>query len=293
MLELEHDVPEPDPTPSRYPLGWVEAIFAILAFLLFAWMASVFIAFVQGIGLALSHPGITGEEATAQLRESTTRAVVATMLGQLLFLGYLRWRTGARARPRGGEVLGLHFRFPEVGILIAPALALAPIAGAAVLVFLASLFLGEIPQPDNAPIAMLVEHASPMDMALLFILGVAIAPIVEELFFRGLLFGVCRRYLSQGMSILVISVLFVLAHYAQTGGYWPSMVAIFAVALVLTTQRAAFGSVIPCWITHACYNSILMLISVIGFLLTRIVDPQQLMYYMHLARPLMPPHLQF
>jgi len=251
MLEQELTTAPPTDMPERSPFGWIEALLAIGVFLLIAWLASMLVGYLQAAHYGATHPWATPDDARAALQNSPTRVVIATILGQLAFLGYLRWRAWTRARPRGWSALGLRFDFPEVGLLIAPALALAPIVVSILVIYLSTLLGSPLPQPQNAPITRLVQNARPYDIALLFVLGVGIAPVVEELLFRGLIYGACRRYTSTGFSIVVVSLLFVSAHYVQTAGYWPSMVAIFLVALVLTTQRAAFGSVVPGWMTHA------------------------------------------
>ena len=68
------------------------------------------------------------------------------------------------------------------------------------------------------------------------------------------------------------------------------MVMIGMVAVVLTCERAFFDSIIPCWITHACYNTAMMCLLAVGLAGEAFV---KVYYYAHVYRALLPAHWRF
>ena len=63
------------------------------------------------------------------------------------------------------------------------------------------------------PLTLIHTHlpAKPGDILLFFIVGGLIGPITEEIFFRGVLYGFCRRW-GAPAAIILSTLLFVLAH---------------------------------------------------------------------------------
>jgi CAAX protease family protein len=95
---------------------------------------------------------------------------------------------------------------------------------------------------------------------LLAILGVLIAPPVEEFLFRGVLYAGFMKTWGRTRSILLVTVTFVLLHLFETRSYWPALVAIAIMALALAAVRIRSGSIGPGIILHAYYNLGLVLI---------------------------------
>lgn len=76
-----------------------------------------------------------------------------------------------------------------------------------------------------------------------------IGPIVEELMFRGVGFGLLEPY-GRLTAILVVGVAFGLVH-----GLLEGLAVITAFGIGLAYLRARTGSVIPCMILHGCFNA--------------------------------------
>ena len=78
-----------------------------------------------------------------------------------------------------------------------------------------------------------------------------LAPIAEELFFRGMLYPLLRRNLSVWPAIFLNAALFSLIHFIPV-----LLPALFIVGLMLAWVREKSGSVIPCMILHCMQNAL-------------------------------------
>ena len=67
--------------------------------------------------------------------------------------------------------------------------------------------------------AWLIAPRDPIALAMSFLMIVVLAPLVEELFFRGWLFGALRGRLAAGATILITTFLFAIVHWDETGLY--------------------------------------------------------------------------
>ena len=118
--------------------------------------------------------------------------------------------------------------------------------------------------PSSPPIEQLLS--TPEAIAVFAIFGIAVAPFLEELLFRGFLFRVLEQTAGVSTAIRVTAVLFALMHVPQLWGSWAGMLLIFAVGFILSTLRARTGSLIPTVIVHTAYNGMLFLAFAVGSL---------------------------
>ncbi len=134
------------------------------------------------------------------------------------------------------------------------------------IVYFALLGVGQLlPIPKHLPIDQFFSTAR--EAAFLSIISVTIAPLMEELFFRGFLYPVLARRLGVGVGIVLTAALFGILHWAQLGYSW-AVVIIFLVGLALTIVRAVTKSVAASFLTHVGYNgtlSLLLFIATDGF----------------------------
>lgn len=84
--------------------------------------------------------------------------------------------------------------------------------------------------------------------------GLFIAPLIEELFFRGFLYPVLARRGGVAAAVLLTSVAFTLIHASQLAGAWLPLVILFFVGLAFTLARAWTGSVAVPYLMHLGYN---------------------------------------
>lgn len=142
-----------------------------------------------------------------------------------------------------------------VGFLILGALMYFALAG-----------LGQLlPIPKHLPIDRFFQTARAA--GLMSVLSITLAPFMEELFFRGLLYPVLARRLGVGASILLTGAAFGILHGAQLKYSWAVLI-IFLVGIALTAVRAFTKSVAASFLVHAGYNgtlSALLFIATDGF----------------------------
>ena len=134
--------------------------------------------------------------------------------------------------------------------------AVAPFVGI-VLRILAMRALALVPSTGEAPIEAYVQWPSGL---LSFAALSAIAPIGEEVFFRGLVYGALRGEggaRKETLAFLGAWLLFVVAHLPQTWGSWGGLLAITIAGLGFTTLRALTGSVLVAALAHLVYNGLL------------------------------------
>ena len=119
----------------------------------------------------------------------------------------------------------------------------------------ASAFL---PIPKEVPFDKYFTDAS--GAYLMAVFGITLAPLMEELFFRGFLYPSLNRKLGLALSLVITSLAFAFLHAAQLAHAWAPLFLIFVVGLVLTYTRARTKSVASSFLLHAGYNSTLFIL---------------------------------
>lgn len=111
--------------------------------------------------------------------------------------------------------------------------------------------------PDSLPIT---EYFKDRPSALLLgAFGILVAPLMEELLFRGFLYPALARWTGTAVSVIMTASAFTLLHGAQLGYSWAPLLLIFVVGLTLTIARVRTNSVATCVIVHMTYNFVLLL----------------------------------
>lgn len=93
------------------------------------------------------------------------------------------------------------------------------------------------------------------DRALAFVRLVVIAPIVEELVFRGWLYGKLRAKVAMPIAIFLVSLLFGIVH-----GQWNVGVNVFAMSIILCGLREVTGTIYAGILMHMIKNAIALAI---------------------------------
>jgi membrane protease YdiL (CAAX protease family) len=86
------------------------------------------------------------------------------------------------------------------------------------------------------------------------IFGITLAPLLEELFFRGMLYPTMRRLLGVVPAVLFTATMFTAIHGAQLGYAWAPLLSIFVVGVIFTVMREKTGSVAASFVMHVSYN---------------------------------------
>jgi membrane protease YdiL (CAAX protease family) len=147
------------------------------------------------------------------------------------------------------QELGIDSTLTWTDLLLAPAAFIVYI----LLSFLLSSFMSQFSfynsnQVQNTGFSGLSYH---YEYILAFITLVIIAPISEEILFRGYLLGKLRKYVPVWAAVLVTSLLFGIVHFE-----WNVGVDVFALSIVLCILRIQTGRLWPSILLHMIKNSI-------------------------------------
>ena len=113
------------------------------------------------------------------------------------------------------------------------------------------------------------SHFFAMDMAktkdglvYIFICGL-LAPLFEEMFYRGFIFPFFQSKLNSFWAVIITAVFFGVSHYANVGNAYLLVSMFILYGFVLTLIRYFTNSLIPPMIAHLTHNSTLLM----GFLI--------------------------
>ena len=107
--------------------------------------------------------------------------------------------------------------------------------------------------PPRQPVHELIfKEQRPVVLLLISFLIALIGPFIEEVFFRGFLFGAFKRMAGTLWAILVSSFLFAFLHMSLLG-----FVPIMFLGILLAYLRERTGSLVPSVAVHVAHNSIL------------------------------------
>jgi CAAX protease family protein len=123
------------------------------------------------------------------------------------------------------------------------------------------------PPESPPPIEKLLSSSSAMWIFAIF--GIGVAPLFEEIIFRGFLFKVLAEMRGSRVAIPVTAVLFALLHVPQLWGSWAGVALIFVVGYILSLIRDRSNSLIPSLIMHTSYNAMLFGVFVISTLVQK------------------------
>jgi membrane protease YdiL (CAAX protease family) len=119
-----------------------------------------------------------------------------------------------------------------------------------------------LPMPKELPIDKFFQTTA--EAWALSIFGVTMAPLMEELFFRGFLYPVLARRLGLPIAVLLTSAGFGLIHAPQLGRAWGPVMVVFLVGVALTLTRAKTKSVASSMLVHIAYNGTLSILLFAG-----------------------------
>jgi len=115
-----------------------------------------------------------------------------------------------------------------------------------------------LPSTSQTPLEKLLTSTSAILIFAIF--GVAVAPLLEEIIFRGFVFQALWEIGGTPIAIVVTAALFALLHAGQLAGNWGSVVLIFLVGCLLSIVRQRSNSIIPSFIVHTSYNATLFVL---------------------------------
>jgi membrane protease YdiL (CAAX protease family) len=115
-----------------------------------------------------------------------------------------------------------------------------------------------LPMPKDLPMDKFFQ--TERQAWVLAVFGTTLAPLMEELFFRGFLYPVLTRRLGMAFSVFITALAFSLIHAPQLGRAWGPVLVIFLVGLTLTITRVVTKSVAASFLMHVAYNATLSML---------------------------------
>lgn len=112
------------------------------------------------------------------------------------------------------------------------------------------------PDAPNPMTEMMRDRSS---LILMAIFGVTIAPLCEELAFRGFLQPLLSRSLGAALGIVLSAAAFGLLHFAEYGNSWRHSLVIALAGVAFGTVRHVSGSTKAAALMHSAYNGLLFL----------------------------------
>jgi membrane protease YdiL (CAAX protease family) len=126
------------------------------------------------------------------------------------------------------------------------------------------------PPSEPPPIERLITSSQTLYVFVLF--GVGVAPLVEEIIFRGFLFRVLQDVASAAAAVFGTAMLFTLLHIPQLWGSWAGIALIFGVGYTLSYIRRVSDSLIPSFLVHTAYNGMLFAVYALSTLAQRSIE---------------------
>jgi membrane protease YdiL (CAAX protease family) len=169
---------------------------------------------------------------------------------QLVFYALLLGVLGAMFRLQYGRPLWrslgwVPMRVPPAWPLVAGVLTAIAVSLVGVLI--------RVPQTENPMTKLLGSPGAVIPIA---IFGVTVAPVVEELLFRGFLQPLFARTLGAALGILAANIPFGVLHYAEYGNSWRHVVVITMAGVAFGCMRHWTGSTRASSLMHAAYNGL-------------------------------------
>lgn len=123
-------------------------------------------------------------------------------------------------------------------------------------------------QPQT-PLSDILDTTRSVDLILIFLfLAICIAPLIEEIIFRGYFYRVIKEWIGTKKTIYVIALTFAFLHVGQYWGDWMAIGMVTVLGFTLTILRAWTGTTIASAITHYVYNGGVTIIPIIMIAIT-------------------------
>ena len=245
------DPPEASPPETLRPLGGLRHLILFLVSAVALFFTVQMAAFTVLLHRAtVENPDLTRRELTRQVIEREQFNAFTLVPVQTIFFALLLLLLYAFVRQRG--------------IAFVEALALQPIAGKELALLAAAGALLAItgqatnalfPPPQELPIERL--FSSQAAALLVIVASLAVAPLAEELVFRGYIYRLVEGLAGRAPAILTSGLLFGAIHVPQLYPGVAQMGLIVCIGLVFSLARARTGSTLTSVCLHFAYNATL------------------------------------
>ncbi len=107
----------------------------------------------------------------------------------------------------------------------------------------------------SSPDAETVNSLSRFHQVLAIVATGVLAPVCEELFFRGALYTAMRKGLGRNRALIFNALVFSLLHLK-----WQGLLSLFALGLIFAYLYEETDSIFPCMLAHAINNIVVLLV---------------------------------
>lgn len=218
---------------GRVQDGWVSSLDGAVGVLLCLWF------------LLLGYDALAQEgKRTVEFKDVVNGAVIYSSI-VLFLLGLLVYRN---ISPAGIFGFGGEKFLPVLGRSLLALIAAYPVVMLVqAMVFGAS---GGDLRPQEV-VQFLQEADAPRDRLAIMVMAVVVAPVAEEVIFRGYLYPVGKRYVGPFLSLGASSLIFAALH-----GHSASVPALFTLAVCLGLAYEKTGSLLVPMVMHAVFNAV-------------------------------------
>lgn len=122
------------------------------------------------------------------------------------------------------------------------------------------------PLSPNLPIYLFFKESSILGTLFTLLSLSIVAPVSEEIFFRGFIYPAINKRLGMYWSALITAVMFMAVHAPQCRDYPYILFIILLGGIILTLARALTGSTMLAILLHALYNITITAIGFVKFL---------------------------
>ncbi|MGH9355951.1 MAG: lysostaphin resistance A-like protein [Terriglobia bacterium] len=237
---------QPAPPLPHHPEPW--SFRDLIFFFAFALLALLVANFATLAIYAALGPLVGWTVPPRLINQNAFFLLAAQLLFYVILLGYIYFLVVVHYRLRFWE--GLKWKslgrrgvanYILLGIVVTIVIQLVPVL---------------LPDTHNFPLERL--FSSPASAYAIAAFAVLVAPFMEEIIFRGVLFSVFESRIGLWSAVVLTALLFAGLHVPEYWGAWEHVFLIFLVGLVFSLARGITGSLAPSFVLHATYNACLM-----------------------------------
>jgi membrane protease YdiL (CAAX protease family) len=221
----------------------------------FSWVDLVLASFVV-ILIVSQILAATGSLSQTVPENIDTRTMVVSVL---IWWGLILGPILVSLRFRGfklGSVFGVDRMPVGRSVLLGVSLLVSALPMVFAVDYLASVLLKVNPSTDAQEVIRIFENSSTGAQRIpIILLAVVIAPVAEELAFRGYLYGVIKRYFGAVPALVLSGILFALIHLNL-----PSFFPLLVLASVFALAYELSGSLLVPMTMHALFNTLSLIL---------------------------------
>lgn len=250
--DVLNNLPEPRPPAELMgnPLPEQWRIRDLLIFILFIPVALVAANLIVFIGYAVLAPALHWTTSILKLQTNPVFLLVLQLVFYGFLLAYIYF------------FITLYYKAPFLKVLKWKKLSthntVRYLLGGAALSLVVMIIPPLLPEKKGFPLEKMFN--SPASAYAIAAFAVLIAPFMEELLFRGLLFAFFEKHGGLTFAIVSTAILFAGLHIPEYWGAWNHVVMILIVGLTFSIVRGLTGSLTPSFVLHLAYNGTLMLL---------------------------------